>query len=472
MRTKDATFYAFDVSRNIAETPEGFLLCKNVPFARTGTQTYYDGEIPVTPDQNGVITISRNADEVFSAETLSSFEGKPVVVSHPKRDDGYVTPDNWRELAVGTAMNIRRGEGLEQDVCLCDFLITHKPAIDELEDRDYRWEVSAGYDADYVETGKGIGEQRNIRGNHIALVEKGRCGALCAVHDEKGGCCMKKPWYEKFMDSLPEALRKPFRDAAEEVEEEKKEKKGEKEEGKEGTHDVEGFMAGGVFHPIRNSKGYTRKKAGEGRRTVKGMSRRHGLTHNSRDAYEAADIGEVIGDIMSDIEELYDRFEGEDPEEKKEEKGEGKESKDCFGKTKDAFPILQDTLYRSSILAPGLKRPTVDAMTELKSEQAFEDECCKIKRASLDAAYKTADGKAAIFPFIAGHSTSFMDTEKCSCATVDVAFAGASESLKHSRSTALSGLQRSTKDFGGTVQPGDINKKNRDFWETRNKGGK
>src|SRR5512135_1974540 len=103
---------AIELGRNTARTPEGFLLCRNVPIARTGDQIYYAGEIPVTPDQNGAITITREPDQVFDPTAMASFEGKPVVILHP---DDYVTPDNWSELAKGHMQNIRQGEGIESD---------------------------------------------------------------------------------------------------------------------------------------------------------------------------------------------------------------------------------------------------------------------------------------------------------------------------------------------------------------------
>ena len=46
-------------------------------------------------------------------------------------------------------------------------------------------EVSLGYDADYEQTAPGVGRQTNIIGNHVALVERGRCGPRCAIGDRQ-----------------------------------------------------------------------------------------------------------------------------------------------------------------------------------------------------------------------------------------------------------------------------------------------
>jgi len=37
------------LSPNIEETPEGYLLCRDVPIARTGVQEYLSEEVPVEP---------------------------------------------------------------------------------------------------------------------------------------------------------------------------------------------------------------------------------------------------------------------------------------------------------------------------------------------------------------------------------------------------------------------------------------
>lgn len=177
------------LSEHIAETPEGYLLCSEVPIARTGSLEYLPEEVPITPaGGKDVITIYRLAEDLFSPETIASFEGKTFVVTHPA--DG-VNPDNWRDVAVGHAQNVRRGSGAESDLLLADVLVTDREAIIQIQDEGIR-EISCGYDAEYEEIAPGIGKQTAIIGNHVALVEAGRCGPRCAVRDQKG-TSMKPP---------------------------------------------------------------------------------------------------------------------------------------------------------------------------------------------------------------------------------------------------------------------------------------
>ncbi|HOE76941.1 MAG TPA: DUF2213 domain-containing protein, partial [Rectinema sp.] len=100
--------------------------------------------------------------------------------NHP---EGMVTPENWSELAHGIVQNVRRGQGEMSDLLLGDLLITTEKGI-ELVKSGLR-EVSCGYDAQYEQIEKGKGRQKEIIGNHIALVTKGRAGGRCAIQDGK-----------------------------------------------------------------------------------------------------------------------------------------------------------------------------------------------------------------------------------------------------------------------------------------------
>ena len=167
------------LSTHMEKTPEGFLVCYDVPITRIGTFEYKSSEVPIE-SSTGMVEIQRDEDEVFSPISITSFIGKPVTINHPSE---FVTPDNWNELAHGHAQNVRRGEGEQSDLLLADLLITTSKAI-ELVDSGLR-EVSCGYDAEYEELGNGKGRQTGIVGNHIALVLRGRAGGRCAIQDGK-----------------------------------------------------------------------------------------------------------------------------------------------------------------------------------------------------------------------------------------------------------------------------------------------
>ena len=84
-------YYGYKISPNQLETDEGFLICRNVPIARTGDQQYLASELGLDGDK--VVTVHRPEEEVFSEATIASFEGKPVTDNHPSEllDSSNVT---------------------------------------------------------------------------------------------------------------------------------------------------------------------------------------------------------------------------------------------------------------------------------------------------------------------------------------------------------------------------------------------
>ena len=161
-------------------SPEGFLIIRNVPLARTGPQLYSDQEIPIKGGADGRIVIDRLPDEVFRPATIASLNGKAVTLDHPDDD---VMPENWKELMVGVVMEPRRGLNALDNLLIGDLMIYDPAAIKAIRSRQVR-EVSVGYKADYEETGLGRGKQRNIICNHLALVQDGRCGPICRIGDK------------------------------------------------------------------------------------------------------------------------------------------------------------------------------------------------------------------------------------------------------------------------------------------------
>jgi uncharacterized protein len=120
-------FYATErLSEHIFTSPEGFLICMNVPMARIGEYLYKSSEVPIEGNHDGLVKIQRDEDEVFSENAIKSFNSKPVTINHPK---DFVTPENWKELAHGTIQNARRGQGEQSDLLIADLMITTEDAI-------------------------------------------------------------------------------------------------------------------------------------------------------------------------------------------------------------------------------------------------------------------------------------------------------------------------------------------------------
>lgn len=197
-------------------TPEGFLICRDVPIARTGLMVYARGELPLASTQDGLIYITRGPEELFSPRTIASFEGKAVTIGHPSVD---VVASNWKEYAVGYVTNVRQGMGVLDDCLLADLVIQDADAINMV--RSGRREVSNGYDAQYEQTTPGYGTQNSILGNHVAIVEAGRCGPTCRIGDEQMATTKTSSW----LDGLRRAFMTRDADAFEKAVKEKPDEK-------------------------------------------------------------------------------------------------------------------------------------------------------------------------------------------------------------------------------------------------------
>jgi len=227
-------YYASKISDNMAKTPEGFLLCQNVPIARIGKQEYLGSELPIegaSPDD--IIVVYRDPEDVFAKSALASFEGKPVTNEHPS---DMVNPQNVDGIVKGVAQNIRQSG----DYMVADLLIYDALLIAEIENG--KREVSCGYKAMYEERDGRIC-QINIEGNHIAVVDLGRAGEKVSIRDsspaktERRAKKMRKkntgvtgaianlfPYFNK--DSQPDELADVVEDLVEKIKEEVEEKDG------------------------------------------------------------------------------------------------------------------------------------------------------------------------------------------------------------------------------------------------------
>lgn len=190
---------------NMERTAEGYLLCKNVPLARTGLQIYMGYEVPLEPGPDGTVVVERGADEVFRPSTIDSFHGKPFTDDHPERNLG---PDNWRQHMVGVVQNPRQGVGDKEHLLLGDILI-YDSAVAAAVESGRKRQVSCGYDADYERVEAGRGRQVNILGNHVSLVARGRCGDDCSIMDGAPNMAKRTKTFDKnsFITRLKAAAR-------------------------------------------------------------------------------------------------------------------------------------------------------------------------------------------------------------------------------------------------------------------------
>jgi len=168
----------FKIDSKRIYSDEGFL---KVParIGRSGIQEYSAIEMGMTDrEPHEKVTVLRPEEEVFSDATLKSFGFKPITNNHPPE---LLDSKNAKKFSVGMSDRkvIRDGDFMATDLNVFD--------ADAIADVEFgKAEISNGYTAD-IDFTPGVTSdgvqydaiQRNIRGNHIAIVTRGRAGSDC-----------------------------------------------------------------------------------------------------------------------------------------------------------------------------------------------------------------------------------------------------------------------------------------------------
>lgn len=137
----------------------------------------------------------RPADEVFHKAALETFAGAPITINHPRQPDGarLVTAKSWKKDAIG-----HLGENIREDGghLVADLYVRDAAAVEQLKKGNLR-HISCGYSVDFDPTPgttpegqRYDGVQRNIRGNHVALLPLGvapRGGEECVLRLDSNG---------------------------------------------------------------------------------------------------------------------------------------------------------------------------------------------------------------------------------------------------------------------------------------------
>jgi uncharacterized protein len=179
MRDAAMNFVDHGLLKGVKRTADGFLVAE-VLAARSGIQTYAGAELGLDLPY---VSVWRPSDEVFSKASLQSFSHIPVTLDHPRVP---VTSENWKDLAVGEVSSevLRDGERLAIPLVLKD-----AEAIKAVEAG--KRQLSVGYHCE-IEFADGVtpsGQsyqaiQRNIRANHLAVVNVARAGPDFKIGDQ------------------------------------------------------------------------------------------------------------------------------------------------------------------------------------------------------------------------------------------------------------------------------------------------
>lgn len=466
------------ISGNISKTPEGYLLCLAVPIARTGVMEYGPEETPLEVGDDGLVYVSRTAEELFSKETIASFEGKSVTIRHPV---DFVDTYNWKELTKGTMHNVQRGEELDEngeEVLLADVLITEAFAI-TLVENGLR-EVSCGYEAEYEQTGPGEGVQTEIRGNHLALVEEGRAGSTYAIRDHNRKVDMK----DKLQKLLQLVSRgKTVDQAIAEMEKGSKKRVTGLERSKGVTENKAVRDAKRIIAEAQKVIDAAKKKSkgkddgGQVAKKTAGSETNTVMDEESQKSYDAMQAAcDALKGAMDAMKKPDDKESEDEPDEDSEEAGDEEEeesedesdddeateeSKDEDDSVESRLKALEQALTK--LLESKAGDEAEEESEDEDSEEESEDEDLEgsdkkktgdaaraeilspgfeapkkgnLRAAALKAAYATAEGKAVIHILTGGKKPAFDSKEK-----VSQLFIAASEVMKLKVGNGLGGTR-------------------------------
>ncbi len=159
--TREQRYDFFDIAKAITDA-DGFV--RDSPIVgRTGVFNY--------PQPDGTTRREyRPADEVFHVDALASLRGVPVTIGHA----GRVTADANAHAIIGTVLTEGRRDG---DNVVADIVIHTPKRMGALRDLSLGYRVDLDLTPGRTPDGQDYDAvQRNIRVNHLAVVEKGRAG--------------------------------------------------------------------------------------------------------------------------------------------------------------------------------------------------------------------------------------------------------------------------------------------------------
>lgn len=450
-----------DISEHLKETKQGFLICCDVPITRAGDDLLYAAQEindPAITAKNGVVTVSRDLEDILSPETMASFEMMPITMGHPKE---FVNPGNVKDLIVGNVRNVRQGNAANDDKLIADLVIFDPEAIEAIKSGELR-EVSCGYDVRYIPDGDGRARQEEIIGNHLALVQAGRCGSECAVIDNaptqtRGKQSMISKLFRKKVaqgigKAIDEALMEIEAPAEDELSDQQKlddiigrldEMRGSKKAFREEDADMSEKSKLddiiGRLDKMRGDKNAFRDESKTERR------------HLEEDETPLEAEREGLIERVANIEAKLDRLLGMEVAEGEELAAEREEDAASCGTAMD-----QQAISRAEILAPGIYIDPKMTKQELYTN-------------ALQVAYQATDSREIIDSIIAGRDLKTVDVEMVFNAAAIAR--GAAQSARLNASKAYDGVglpQANTGSLGmANTTPAMLNEYAKHYYQSK-----
>jgi hypothetical protein len=345
---------------------------------------------------------------------------------------------------------------------MADLFITDAEAIKDI--RSGKREVSCGYDASYEATSPGYGIQKAIIGNHVAIVDSGRCGPMCKIGDSAMSVIAAKPsvsWKDRIRRAFMTRDAAEFEKAVSEAPADKPVETPPAAATETPPAAADNSDPGGVHHHITvNVGGQPAAGAAAVDADPAAAAAAAAAPVDPAAAAASADPLEIIAQAIST---LAARVEALEAQLAPKQEGDG----DIEGQTMDAKGVTlnqlreeyQDTLARVEILTPGMRVPTFDAAATQKD---IKTAICGFRRRSLDAALGFEGGRE----LLADIYDSRTPIKAMTCDAVKVLFLAASSKARD-RNNSFSAARDEGAKKTGIRSLADINKRNHELWGRR-----
>ncbi|MDR0676249.1 MAG: DUF2213 domain-containing protein [Elusimicrobiota bacterium] len=161
----------------------GFWTIKDNPLSKVGVFSYLGNQISDELEADKIYKVYRPLEELLNDETVKSFNGVPFIDEHEMLGENFTPAEKKGVDGVVIDTFADKKQGILKG--------TIKLFSEKIKDEivNGKKELSMGYFCDYeLRSGSYKGEkydavQREIRGNHVALVDKGRMGSDVRVYD-------------------------------------------------------------------------------------------------------------------------------------------------------------------------------------------------------------------------------------------------------------------------------------------------
>lgn len=165
----------------------GWWIIKDNPLSKVGIYPYLGKQIDDSLEPNKIYRVFRPAEELLNKDTVRSFNLVPLINDHEMLGKDFKPAE--KKGIDGIIYNPRVAH---ENMLIGNIKIYSQQMMDDI--KNGKKELSMGYTCIYDLTpGDWDGQpydvvQRNLRGNHVALVDKGRMGSDVRVYD-KHVCC-------------------------------------------------------------------------------------------------------------------------------------------------------------------------------------------------------------------------------------------------------------------------------------------